>query len=84
MANTANTQARTPPTPAPSQDPKKVEAKDEIKQPKGKMIEVETTGDFGLVDPIDGTDIPHDKPVKVRADSPFIIRQLKLKQLKEV
>ena len=83
MANEAPKNTRTPPTPAPSQDPKD-EGKNEIKKPKGKMIEVETTGDFGLVDPIDGTDIPHDKSVKVRADSPFIIRQLKLKQLKEV
>lgn len=75
--------ARTPPAPAPSQNPKD-DNKNELKKPKGKTIKVETTGEFGLVDPIDGTEIPHDKAVEVRADSPFIIRQLKIKQLKEV
>jgi hypothetical protein len=79
-ANKENTPAPTPtPAPAPAQRGRKPKSED-----GPEMIMVETTGAFGLMDPIDNFDIPHNKAVKVRADNPFIVRNLKLKKLKKV
>lgn len=52
-------------------------------KPSTDKIEVETTGKFGLYDPIARLDIPHDKAIMVTRTS-FIERQLELKRLKEV
>ena len=49
-----------------------------------EMIEVETTGEFGLTDPISGIDISHEGTTKVPKDSSFTITMLKRKRIKEV
>ena len=55
------------------------------KAPKNpEMITVETTGQFGLTDPITGSYIPHDKSVEVPKNSPFTVKMIELGKLKEV
>lgn len=81
------------PTPAPTPKAekkapvKKVDPKENVvrKMPQDpEMIEVETTGDFGLTDPITGIDISHQGTTKVPKDSSFTITMLKRKRIKEV
>lgn len=78
-------------TPAPKAEKKapvkKVDPKENVvrKMPQDpEMIEVETTGDFGLTDPITGIDISHQGTTKVPKDSSFTITMLKRKRIKEV
>jgi hypothetical protein len=49
----------------------------------GKKISVETTGDFQLFDATTQTLFPHNKSVKVPANSPFVIRNIERGKLKK-
>lgn len=70
---------------------KKVQAKSDFTESvvrslpqDAEMIMVETTGQFGLIDPITGIDISYKGSTKVPKDSPFIVTMLKRKRIKEV
>jgi hypothetical protein len=66
-----------------NQNIEKVEKAEKVESKNGDLIRVETTGNFGLIDPVTNLDISHEG-VTETVRTPFIERMLNIKRLKEV